>query len=106
MSRIEASQEIDKQMKKLRRRRPLLAAAIAGVLAGSALLNSAKAGTFTWDINQSGSWTTPTDWVGGVAPSGADATDNLIFGGIEGSSYSSNADTIDPFVINGLTLNS
>src|SRR5438445_8202850 len=105
MARIETLPERGAQHRKIRRQ-GLLAAAVAGVITGGALLGSARAGTFTWDITQSGNWTTPTSWTGGVAPTGADNTDNLIFGGIEGSPYTSTVDTIDPFTINGLTLNS
>src|SRR6266446_1809503 len=105
MARFETKRENNAQSKNIRRR-GLLATAIAGVVTGGALIGSAQAGNFTWDTNISGQWTTGTNWIGGIAPSGADATDNLIFGGIEGSTYQSNADTADPFVINGLTLNS
>src|SRR5258706_2920796 len=106
MSSIETSQLAIAQSKNVRRRRGLLAAAVAGVIAGGALIGSARAGTFTWDITQTGNWTTPTSWTGGIAPTGANTTDNRIFGGIEGATYQSNAHTVDPFVINGLTLNS
>ncbi|HEV8606106.1 MAG TPA: autotransporter-associated beta strand repeat-containing protein [Tepidisphaeraceae bacterium] len=106
MSKIETSSAGAARSRNFRQRRGLLAAAVAGVVVGGAWLSSARAGTFTWDINQSGNWTTPTSWVGGVAPTGADTTDNLIFGGVEGGSYTSTVDTIDPFAINGLTLNS
>src|ERR1051325_6861211 len=105
MSRIEAWPLVNVKSKNVRRRRGLLAAAVAGVIAGGAFIGTARAGNFTWDTNFSGAWTTPSNWVGGIAPSGADATANLIFGGIEGSIYQANADTIDPFLINGLTFN-
>src|SRR5215204_6313537 len=106
MARIETLRASDAQSKSSRRRRGLIAAAIAGVLGTGALVNSAGAGTFTWDTNISGAWTAGTNWIGGIAPTGANITDNLIFGGTEGVTYQSNADTIDPFIINGLTLNS
>src|ERR1051325_1770698 len=109
MVRFEKLRETSAQFRNIRRRAQsnrLLAAAVAGGLAGSAWVTSAQAGNFTWDINTSGQFTTPTNWVGGLAPSGSSATDTLIFGGIEGATSQANADTADPFIINGLTLNS
>src|SRR6266566_236011 len=91
--------------KNLKQRSGLLAAAIAGVVLGGSLLAPARAGTFTWDVSRTTTWSDPTAW-GGVAPTGANNTDNLIFGGSEGVLYTSTVDTPDPFIINRLTLNS
>src|SRR4051812_28988036 len=91
---------------KLNRRGGILAAAVAGVLSASALVAPARAGTFTWDITKSGNWSIGSNWIGLSAPTGFDNTDQLIFGGSEGSAYTSTVDNPDPFTINGLTLNS
>src|SRR6266566_1527399 len=91
--------------KNLKQRSGLLAAAIAGVVLGGSLLAPARAGTFTWDVSRTTTWSDPTAW-GGVAPTGANNTDNLIFGGSEGVLYTSTVDTPDPFIIKRLTLNS
>src|SRR4051794_24340193 len=107
MSRSESFRKTSRtNSKSIQRRSGLLAAAVAGVLSAGPLLAPARAGTFTWDVTRSSVWTDSTAWLGAVAPTGADNTDQLIFGGSEGASYTSSVDAPDPFIINGMTLNS
>ena len=68
------------------------------------------AATFSWD-NTTGVWSDAARW-GGLAPSGADATDILIFGGDVGAvagvapNYVATEDLAGtPFLLNQLTLN-
>jgi fibronectin-binding autotransporter adhesin len=107
MSRSASSTKASRtNSKSIQRRTGLLAAAVAGVLSAGPLLAPAHAGTFTWDVTKSSVWSDPTAWLGATAPTGADNTDQLIFGGSEGAPYSAGVDAPDPFIINGMTLNS
>src|SRR4051812_32329158 len=54
MAGLQLKRESNAQSKSIGRRRGLLAAAIAGVLAGSAWVGSAQAANFTWNPNFSG----------------------------------------------------
>ncbi len=84
---------------KILRQLALPVLATAGVLS----LGSALGQTFTWlDVN--GLWSDLSKWVGGQKPSGADATDQLVFG--SGSGYTSTNDiaTPAPLVVNQLTF--
>ncbi len=68
-------------VRSFRKSTPALNAALA-VLLGLPLA-AASAGTFTWN-NTTGNWSDATKW-GGSAPTGADVSDILIFGGDVGS---------------------
>lgn len=58
---------------------------------------------FTWG-DASGNWSDPTAWQSGSAPSGADNTDTLIFGGATTSAYTANNDVSGTFVLNQVIL--
>ena len=71
---------------------------------------AASAGTFTWN-NTTGSWSEAARW-GGTAPTGADVTDILVFGGDVGTlagtapNYVATEDLAGtPFVLNQMTFN-
>ncbi len=95
----------------LRRHTPL-AASIALLLAAGA--SSAVAGTFMW-ASTTGTWSDATKWAGGVAPTGADTTDELVFAGDVGApapgistAYTATDDIgiSAPFLLNRITLQS
>ena len=66
--------------------------------------------TYTW-TNVSGNWSVAANWVGNVAPSGANATDVLLFSGNVGTIatptiYTATNDVASPpFILNELSLN-
>jgi len=71
---------------------------------------AASAGTFTWN-NTTGSWSEAARW-GGTAPTGANVTDILVFGGDVGTvvgtapNYAATEDLAGtPFVLNQMTFN-
>ena len=71
---------------------------------------AASAGTFTWN-NTTGSWSEAARW-GGTAPTGANVTDILVFGGDVGTlagtapNYEATEDLAGtPFVLNRMTFN-
>ena len=84
----------------------LLTGTIALLLCGLPS-NSSNAAMFTWE-NVNGNFTDGTSWMGGVAPSGTDATDILVFGGAVGTDLSptnyvaTSNSAISPFLINQL----
>jgi fibronectin-binding autotransporter adhesin len=77
------------------------------VTAVAAALSSAQshssAATFTWG-GATGVWNAGASWVGGVAPTGSDFTDILIFGGPVGTPYLSTDNFATPFALNQIVL--
>ena len=87
---------------------PALRAALALLL--GLPIAAASAGTFTWN-NTAGSWSDAARW-GGSAPTGANSTDILTFGGDVGSVPGSAPNYVatedlggTPFVLNQITFN-
>jgi autotransporter-associated beta strand protein len=75
--------------------------ALASVLSADA----ARGANFNWN-NVTGNWDVGSNWQGGVAPSGTDATDVLTFGGDVASPYTStNNLAVNPVLLNRLQLN-
>lgn len=81
----------------------------AALLAGWPIA-AAHAGTFTWN-NTTGNWSDAARW-GGTAPTGADATDILIFGGDVGTTEGVAPNYVatenlagTPFVLNQMVFN-
>ncbi|MEO6786237.1 MAG: hypothetical protein ABI318_08900, partial [Chthoniobacteraceae bacterium] len=87
--------------------RSVLAGSIAAVAASVLSLagvSSAGAATFTWG-NNTGAWSTGSNWTGGIDPT-SDPTNILIFGG-GGPGYTATDDIIglNPILLNQISLN-
>ena len=87
-----------------------LAFAFASLLATS-VAPPVLAGTFIWN-NATGNWSDGSKWQGGSAPTGASASDVLVFGGDVGTTAgtapnytATNEIPAAPFLLNAFTLN-
>src|SRR5436309_8188413 len=73
----------------LMRKSGLLAAAVAGVFATGVLsARTAQGALFAWDTSKSGNWS-GNNWILSAPPSGANNTDQLVFGGTGSVAYTS-----------------
>ena len=91
-----------------RRVRPRILSTALALLCGLPVATSLAA-SYTW-TSVTGNWSVGTNWVGNVAPSGADSTDILLFAGNVGTTlaptnYTATNNVANPFILNELRLN-
>ena len=91
-----------------RRVRPRILSTALALLCGLPVATSLAA-SYTW-TSVTGNWNVGTNWIGNVAPSGADSTDILLFAGNVGTiitptNYTATNNVANPFILNELRLN-
>jgi fibronectin-binding autotransporter adhesin len=77
---------------------------VGAVLLAGLPISESFAASFSWQ-NVTGTFTDATKWAGGVAPTGTDDTDILIFGGSAATAYTATSNGTNPFRINQLVFN-